>query len=71
MKIQTMLDFERSRDTAGHAEHINDEVAALEEALQKCHKNEKKYRKVSVWSILWKIEFCFLEFRSSKICNMK
>lgn len=47
MKIQTMLDFERSRDTAGHAEQINDEVAALEESLQKCQKNEKKYRKVS------------------------
>ena len=46
MKIQTMLDFERSRDTAGHVEQINDELAALEEALLKCQKNEKKYRKV-------------------------
>lgn len=45
-KIQTMLEFERSRDTAGHADEIRNEVAALEEALQKCQKNEKKYRKV-------------------------
>jgi hypothetical protein len=45
-KIQTMLEFERSRDTAGHAEQIKKEVAALEDALQKCQKNEKKYRKV-------------------------
>lgn len=41
-----MLEFERSRDTAGHADQIKKEVAALEDALQKCQKNEKKYRKV-------------------------
>ena len=41
-----MLEFERSRDTSGHAEHIKQEVASLEDALQKCQKNEKKYRKV-------------------------
>jgi CRISPR/Cas system CSM-associated protein Csm2 small subunit len=45
-KIQTMLEFERSRDTAGHVEQINKEVSTLEDALQKCQKNEKKYRKV-------------------------
>ncbi|CAF4694918.1 unnamed protein product, partial [Rotaria sp. Silwood2] len=45
-KIQTMLEFERSRDTAGHVEQINQEVSALEDALQKCQKNEKKYRKI-------------------------
>jgi hypothetical protein len=41
-----MLEFERSRDTAGHVEQIKKEVSALEDALQKCQKNEKKYRKV-------------------------
>ena len=45
-KIQTMLEFERSRDTAGHVEQIKKEVSHLEDALQKCQKNEKKYRKV-------------------------
>ncbi|CAF4757056.1 unnamed protein product, partial [Rotaria sp. Silwood1] len=45
-KIQTILEFERSRDTAGHVEQIKKEVLNLEEALQKCQKNEKKYRKV-------------------------
>ncbi|CAF3941920.1 unnamed protein product [Adineta steineri] len=45
-KIQTMLEFERSRDTAGHVEKIKHEVSTLEDALQKCQKNEKKYRKV-------------------------
>ncbi|CAF1161690.1 unnamed protein product [Adineta steineri] len=45
-KIQTMLEFERSRNTAGHVEQIQNEVAALEDALQKCQKNEKKYRKI-------------------------
>ncbi|CAF4674352.1 unnamed protein product, partial [Rotaria sp. Silwood2] len=45
-KIQTMLEFERSRDTAGHVEQVEKEVLNLEEALQKCQKNEKKYRKV-------------------------
>ncbi|CAF3528620.1 unnamed protein product [Rotaria socialis] len=45
-KIQTMLDFERTRDTAGHAEQVRKEVSNLEEALQRCQKNEKKYRKV-------------------------
>ena len=45
-KIQTMLEFERSRDTAAHVEQVTREVATLEEALLKCQKNEKKYRKV-------------------------
>ncbi|CAF3506197.1 unnamed protein product, partial [Rotaria sp. Silwood2] len=45
-KIQTMLEFARSRDTAGHVEQVEKEVLNLEEALQKCQKNEKKYRKV-------------------------
>lgn len=45
-QIQTMLEFERSRDTAAHVEQIQKEVASLEEALQKSQKNEKKYRKV-------------------------
>jgi chromosome segregation ATPase len=53
MKIQTMLEFERSRDTAGHVEQIIKEVASLEDALQKCQKNEKKYRKVC-WCVLSK-----------------
>ncbi|UJR31961.1 hypothetical protein I4U23_019434 [Adineta vaga] len=46
IKIQTMLEFERSRDTAGHVEEIQNEVTTLEDALQKCQKNEKKYRKI-------------------------
>ena len=46
-KIQTMLEFERSRDTAAHVEQVRREVVTLEDALQKCQKNEKKYRKVS------------------------
>jgi hypothetical protein len=46
-KIQTMLEFERSRDTAGHVQQVKKEVVALEDALQKCQKNEKKFRKVS------------------------
>ncbi len=41
-----MLEFERSRDTAGHVEQVKKEVSTLEDALQKCQKNEKKYRKV-------------------------
>ncbi len=41
-----MLEFERTRDTAGHVEQVKKEVSALEDALQKCQKNEKKYRKV-------------------------
>lgn len=41
-----MLDFERSRDTAGHVEKVRNEVEQLEESLQRCLKNEKKYRKV-------------------------
>ncbi|CAF0856463.1 unnamed protein product [Adineta ricciae] len=45
-KIQTMLEFERSRDTAAHVEQVRREVVTLEDALQKCQKNEKKYRKV-------------------------
>ena len=45
-KIQTMLEFERSRDTAAHVEQVKKEVLNLEDALQKCQKNEKKYRKV-------------------------
>lgn len=47
IKIQTMLEFERSRDTAGHVQQVKKEVATLEDALQKCQKNEKKYRKVT------------------------
>jgi CRISPR/Cas system CSM-associated protein Csm2 small subunit len=42
-----MLEFERSRDTAGYVEQINNEISTLEDALQKCQKNEKKYRKVN------------------------
>ncbi|UJR14762.1 hypothetical protein I4U23_001752 [Adineta vaga] len=45
-KIQTMLEFERSRDTAAHMKQVRQEVVTLEDALQKCQKNEKKYRKV-------------------------
>ncbi|CAF3075869.1 unnamed protein product [Rotaria socialis] len=45
-KIQTMLEFERSRDTDGHVEQITQEVTSLEDALQRCQKNEKKYRKI-------------------------
>ena len=45
-QIQTMLEFERSRNTAAHVEQIQKEMTTLEEALQKCQKNEKKYRKV-------------------------
>lgn len=41
-----MLEFERSRDTAGHVDQVKREVSTLEDALQKCQKNEKKYRKV-------------------------
>jgi len=41
-----MLEFERTRDTAGHVEQVRKEVLTLEDALQKCLKNEKKYRKV-------------------------
>lgn len=41
-----MLEFERSRDTGGHVEEIQREAEALEEAVQKCQNNEKKYRKV-------------------------
>jgi len=40
-----MLEFERSRDTAGHVEQIQNEVSSLEDALQKCQKNEKKISK--------------------------
>jgi hypothetical protein len=47
-----MLEFERSRDTAGHVEQVNKEVSTLEDALQKCQKNEKKYRKV--WRLIRK-----------------
>lgn len=46
-QIQSMLEFERTRDTAGHVEQVKKEVSTLEDALQKCQKNEKKYRKVS------------------------
>ncbi len=45
-QIQTMLEFERTRDTAGHVEQVQKELSTLEDALQKCQKNEKKYRKV-------------------------
>jgi len=45
-QIQTMLEFERSRDTAAHVQQVKKEVHQLEDALQKCQKNEKKYRKV-------------------------
>jgi hypothetical protein len=48
-----MLEFERTRDTAGHVEQVKKEVSTLEDALQKCQKNEKKYRKVF-------LTFCFL-----------
>jgi len=41
-QIQTMLEFERSRDTAGHVEQVKKEVSHLEDALHKCQKNEKK-----------------------------
>ena len=41
-----MLEFERSRDTAGHVEEIANEVTTLENALQKSQKDQKKYRKV-------------------------
>ena len=47
IKVQTMLDFERSRNTSAHAEQVKNEVAALESALDKYQKNEKKYRRVS------------------------
>jgi hypothetical protein len=47
IQIQSMLEFERSRDTAGHVEQVKKEVINLEDALQRCLKNEKKYRKVS------------------------
>ena len=46
-QIQSMLEFERTRDTAGHVGQVKREVSTLEDALQKCQKNEKKYRKVS------------------------
>jgi len=41
-----MLEFERTRDTAGHVEQVKKEVSTLEDALHKCQRNEKKYRKV-------------------------
>ncbi len=65
-----MLEFERSRDTAGHVEQINKEVSALEDALQKCQKNEKKYRKVC-GEISFQDKNRTISFRLSKIFNMK
>ena len=63
-KIQTILEFERSRDTAGHVQQVKKEVAALEDALQKCQKNEKKYRKVC-WNIFQEYfsRWFFLSFK--------
>ena len=73
IKIQTMLEFERSRDTAGHAEEIRNEVTALEDALQKCQKNEKKYRKVRALHRQRELTRAFLpcSFRLSKTFNKK
>ncbi len=65
-----MLEFERSRDTAGHVEQIDKEVSALEDALQKCQKNEKKYRKVC-GEIPFQDKNMTISFRLSKIFNMK
>ena len=45
-KIQTMLEFERSRLTGEHVKQIENEVQTLEQALDKSTKNEKKYRKI-------------------------
>lgn len=65
-----MLEFERTRDTAGHVEQVKREVSNLEESLQKCQKNEKKYRKVgSMFNFNHKLMIVLK--RLSKIFNKK
>ncbi|CAF0855791.1 unnamed protein product [Didymodactylos carnosus] len=45
-KIQTMLDYERSRDTQGYCDKIRTEVENLEKDLKKYKTDEKKHKKV-------------------------